>query len=180
MGLQIEDQGYLCAVQLVVIINSVIKNNVLLTSWYGGEAVRLCTVPYSVQVYDAQTKRIIQTEFWNTKFKKHVISDSDHFAVVKIKSNAIVTFSSCTFLDNKLAAICVFQTNVIFRGNNAFPNNSDASGAGLALFMNSYMHLKLSSNLLLVNSQALSVGGAVYTDLALELLNSSMLLPGTH
>ena len=59
LGHQIEDQitpGYLCTVQLVVITNSVFMNYVLPTSWYSGEAVRLCTVSYSVQIYDAQTK----------------------------------------------------------------------------------------------------------------------------
>ena len=61
---------------------------------------------------DTQTKGNMQTGFWNTKCKEHVISNSDHFAVVKI---ANVTFSSCTFLDNKAAAIRVLQTNVIFR-----------------------------------------------------------------
>ena len=112
--------------------------------------VRLCTVPYSVQIYAAQTKRNIQTKFWSTKFKNHVISNSDHFAVMKIKSYVNVTFSSCTFLDNKAAAIRAFQTNVIFRGNNTFPNNSSGSGARLALFMNSYMYLKPSTNLMFV------------------------------
>ena len=88
---------------------------------------------------------------------------------MKIESYANVTFSNCTILDNKAAAIRPFQTNVIFRGNNTFQNNSGGSGAGLALFMNSYMYLKPSTNQLFVNNQALSVGGAVYTDLALEL-----------
>ena len=82
---------------------------------------------------------------------------------------ANVTFSSCTFWDNNAAAICAFQTNVIFRRNNTFPNNSGGSGAGLTLFMNSYMYLKHSTNQLFVNNQALSVGGAVYADLTLEL-----------
>ena len=93
----IEDQitpGYLCAVQLVVIKNSVFMNNVLPTSWYGGEAVRTCTVPYSVQICDTQTKRNMQTEFWNTKSKEHVISNSDHFAFVKIVN---VTFQAVHF-----------------------------------------------------------------------------------
>ena len=88
---------------------------------------------------------------------------------MKIESFVNVTFSSCTFLNNKAAAIRVFQTNVIFRGNNTFLSNSGGSGAGLALFMNSYMYLKPSTNLLFVNNQVLSVGGAVYTDLTLEL-----------
>ena len=91
-GLATPLPGYLCAVQLVVIKNSVFMNNVLPTLWYGGEAVRLGTVPYSVQIYDAK-----QTEFWNTKFKNHVISNSDRFAVVKIESYVNVTFASCTF-----------------------------------------------------------------------------------
>ena len=59
VGLQIEDQitpGYLCAVQLVVIKNSVFMNNVLPTSWYG-EVVCLCTVPYSVQIYGETIKQ---------------------------------------------------------------------------------------------------------------------------
>ena len=54
-----------------------------------------------------------------------------------------------TFLDNKAAVIRAFQTNVIFRGNSTFPNNSGGSGAGLALFMNSYMYLKPHTNCLL-------------------------------
>ena len=46
-----------CTVQLASCDqNSVFTNNVLFTSVYGGEAVRLCTVPYSVQIYDAQRK----------------------------------------------------------------------------------------------------------------------------
>ena len=58
-GVQIEDRitpGYLCAIQLVVIENSVFTNNTLTASWLGGQAVRLCTFAYSVQIYDVQTK----------------------------------------------------------------------------------------------------------------------------
>ena len=171
-GLQIEDRitpGYLCAIQLVVIENSVFTSNTLTASSLGGQAVRLCTFPYSVQIYDVQTKRNIQAEFWNTKFKNHVISNSDRFAVVKIESYVNVSFTNCTFIDNQATAIRAFQTNVIFEGNNIFRNNSGSSGAGLALFMNSYMYLKPHTNLLFVNNHAQSVGGAIYTDLTLEL-----------
>ena len=107
-GLQIEDRitpGYLCAIQLVVIENSVFTNNTLTASWLNGQAVRLATFAYTVQIYnDVQTKRNIQTEFRNTKFKNH---EQDHFAVVKIESYVNVTFSNCTFLDNKATAIQV-------------------------------------------------------------------------
>ena len=65
--------------------------------------------------------------------------------------------------------ICAFQTNVKFERNYTFQSNSGVSGAGLALFMNSYMYLKPHTNLLFVNNHALSVGGAIYTDLKLEL-----------
>ena len=54
--LKIKSHQATCAVQLVVIKNSVFMYNVLPTPWYGGEAVHLCTVPYSVQIYDTQTK----------------------------------------------------------------------------------------------------------------------------
>ena len=50
--------SYLCAVQLVVITNSVFTNNVLPTSWY--VYVRLRTLPYSVQIYDAQSETLKQ------------------------------------------------------------------------------------------------------------------------
>ena len=169
-GLQIEDRitpGYLCAIQLVVIENSVFTNNTLTASWLNGQAVRLGTFPYTVQIYnDVQTKRNIQTEFRNTKFKNH---ERDHFAVVKIESYVNVTFSNCTFLDNKATAIQVLQTDVIFEGNNTFQNNRGISGAGLSLFMNSYMYLKPHTNLQFFNNHALSVGGAIYTDLTLKL-----------
>ena len=171
-GVQIEDRitpGYLCAIQLVVIENSVFTNNTLTASWLGGQAVRLCTFAYSVQIYDVQTKRNIQTEFWNTTFKNHVISNSDCFEVVKIESYVSISFTSCAFFDNKAVAIRAFQTNVIFEGNNIFRNNTGNSGAGLSLFMNSYMYLKPHTNLLFVNNHAQSVGGAIYTDISLEL-----------
>ena len=48
----------LCAVQLVVITNSVFMNNVLPTSWY--VYVHLRTLPYSVQIYDAQSETLKQ------------------------------------------------------------------------------------------------------------------------
>ena len=169
-GLQIEDRttpGYLCAIQLVVIENSVFTNNTLTASWLNGQAVRLSTFAYTVQIYDVQTKRNIQTEFRNTKFKNHEISNSIGYAVVKIESYVNVTFSNCIFMNNKATAIRALQTNVIFEGNNTFLNNTGGSGAGLALFMNSYMYLKPHTNLLFVNNHALSVGGAIYTDLTL-------------
>ena len=49
-GLRIEDRitpGYLCAIQLVVIENSVFMNNTLTASWLGGQAVHLCTFAYN-------------------------------------------------------------------------------------------------------------------------------------
>ena len=175
-GLEIEDRitaGYFCAIQLVVINNSVFKNNVLSSSWLGGEAVRLGINPYKSTVYDTLTKQNIQVEFRNTVFKNHIL-DNNLYAtvsssVVDIESYVNATFSNCTFMDNQATAIRAFQTNVIFEGNNTFRNNSGISGAGLALFMNSYMYLKPHTNLLFVKNHALSVGGAIYTDLTLEL-----------
>ena len=173
-GLEIEDYiapGYLCAVQLVMIDDSVFMNNILPSSWFGGEALRLCTDPYSVKVYDTHTKRNIQTKIRNTVFKNHILDNNATVSssVVGIESYVNVTFSNCTFIDNQASAIRAFQTNVIFEGNNIFRNNSGGLGAGLALFMNSYMYLKPHTNLLFVNNHALSVGGAIYTDLTLEL-----------
>ena len=173
-GFEIENHitpGYLCAVQLVRIDNSVLMNNILPSSWYGGEALRFCTTPYCFVVYDTLTKRNIQTEFRNTVFKSHML-DNNFYAtvsssVVGIESYVNVTFFNCTFMDNQATAIRAFQTNAIFEGNNTFFNNTGGSGAGLALFMNSYMYLKPHTNLQFVNNHALSVGGAIYTDLTL-------------
>ena len=172
-GLEIEDYitpGYLCTVQLVMIDDSVFMNNILPNSWYGGEALRLATIGYSVMVYDTSTKHNIQTKFRNTVFKNHILDNATvSSSVLGVETYVNVTFSNCTFMDNQVTAIRAFQTNVIFEGNNTFRNNSGVSGAGLALFMNSYMYLKPHTNLLFVNNHALSVGGAIYTDLTLEL-----------
>ena len=176
-GLQIEDRitpGYVCATQSVKIDNSLFINNSLTSSWYGGEAVRLCTLPYSVMIYDAHTKRNIQTEFWNTVFKNHVANSYHHLEVVQVESYVNITISNCTFLDNQATAIRALQTDVIFRGNSVFRNNHGSSGAGLALLINSYMYLKPHTNLLFANNHALSVGGAIYTDLTLELPGLSL------
>ena len=62
-GLEIEYRitpGYLCAVELVRIDNSVFMNNILPKSRYGGEALRFCTTPYYFVVYNTLTKRNIK------------------------------------------------------------------------------------------------------------------------
>ena len=173
-GLEIEDRitaGYVCAIQLVVINNGVFRNNVLSSSWFGGKAVRLGINPDNSVVYDTRTKQNIQVEFRYTVFMNHILDNKATVSssVVGIESYVNVTFSNCTFMDNQATAIRAFQTNVIFEGNNIFRNNTGDSGAGLSLFMNSYMYLKPHTNLLFVNNHALSVGGAIYTDLTLEL-----------
>ena len=174
-GLEIEDRitpRYFCATQLVVIDNTVFTNNSLSDPWYGGEAVRLSINPYTLVVYDTHTKQNIQIKFRSAIFKNHILYESLYtsvpLSVLGIESYANVTFTNCTFMDNKATAIRAFQTNVIFEGKNTFSNNTGGSGAGLALFMNSYMYLKPHTNLLFVNNHALSVGGAIYTDLTLQ------------
>ena len=174
--LQIEDRitpGYLCAIQLVMIDNHSVFMNNSLTKWTGQEAVRFSTIYNKFKIYDTCTKRNIKAEFRNTLFKNHALNRHLQVkaasSVVSIESYTNVSFSNCTFIDNQATAIRAFQTNVIFEGNNIFRNNSGSSGAGLALFMNSYMYLKPHTTLLFVNNHALSVGGAIYTDLTLEL-----------
>ena len=80
-GFEIEDQVaaglHSCIIQLVVIEKCEFRDNVLKKSWFGGGvAVRLCTNPYSVAVYDAQTKQNFQTEFRNTRFENNVIASA--------------------------------------------------------------------------------------------------------
>jgi len=84
-------------------------------------------------------------------------------------------FTNCTFIDNKATAICAFQTDVIFQGNNTFDNNIGHFDTGLSLFMNSYMYFKPHTKLLFTNNHALTVGGAIFTDLASDL--PGMVLP---
>ena len=68
---------------------------------------------YSVQINDVQTKRNIQAEFWNTKFKNHVISNSNHLAVVKIGSYVNVSFTNCTFLTTKLLQFVPYRLVIL-------------------------------------------------------------------
>ena len=78
-------------------------------------------------------------------------------------------FTNCKFIDNKATAIRAFQTDVIFQGNNTFDNNVGNFGTGVSLFTNSYMYLKPHTKLLFANNHAHTVGGAIFTDLTLEI-----------
>ena len=153
-----------------MIDNTVFTNNSLSDPWYGGEAVRLSMNPYTLVVYDTHTKQNIQIKFRGAIFKNHILYESLYpsvpLSVLGIESYANVTFTNCTFMDNKATAIRAFQTNVIFEGKNTtlVVLVQDC----MALFMNSYMYLKPHTNLLFANNHALSVGGAIYTDLTLE------------
>ena len=86
-----------------------------------------------------------------------------------LESYVSAMFTNCKFIDNKATAIRAFQTNVIFQGNNIFDNNVGNFGTGLSLFMNSYMYLKPHTKLLFINNHAQTVGGAIFTDLTLEI-----------
>ena len=80
-----------------------------------------------------------------------------------------VTFLSCTFLNSKAVAIHVFQTNVIFWGDNTLMWYFKT--AVVVLVQGSIVHelyLKPHTNQLLTTNHIPSVGGAVYTDLTLE------------
>ena len=172
-GFQLEDRsppGYKCTIQSVVIENSVFWKNFVQRSWFGGAAVRLCTYEYSVMVYDIHTKRNFQTEFRNTIFEDNAINSKDsNVAIVTLESYPNVTFTNCTFINNKATAIRAIQNDVIFQGNNSFYNNVGNFGTGLSLFMNSYMYLKPYTKLLFANNHARTVGGAIFTDLALKI-----------
>ena len=50
-----------------------------------------------------------------------------------------------------------------------FRNNYGIVGAGLSLFMNSFMYLKPHTKLLFANNYALLFGGAIFTDLEVEI-----------
>ena len=128
-GLEIEDftPGYLCAVQLVMIDDSV---------FIYFPAHGMMEKLYSVMVYDTRTRRNIQTKFRNTVFKNHILDNNLYatvsLSVVGVESYVNVTFSNCTFMNNQATGIQALQTNVIFEGNNTFQSNSGVSGAGLS------------------------------------------------
>ena len=167
-GFQLQDRtppGYKCAMQSVVIENSVFWKNFVQSSWLGGAAVRLCSFRYPVMVYDLHTKRNFQIEFRNTIFEDNAITGQhSNVAIVTLESYPNVTFTNCTFINNKATAIRALQTDVIFQGNNSFHNNIGNYGTGLSLFMNSYMYLKPYTKLLFANNHAWTVGGAIFTN----------------
>jgi len=93
-------------------------------------------------------------------------------STLSIESYVNVTFINYTFIGNQVSALYAFQTDIMFQGKNTLHNNSGKLGAGLSLFMNSFLYLKPHTNLLLLNNKAQYFGGAIFTDLEVE-------IPGT-
>jgi len=90
-------------------------------------------------------------------------------STLSIESYVNVTFVNCTFIGNQGSAIYAFQTDIIFQGKNTFHKNSGKLGAGLSLFVNSFLYLKPHTNLLFSNNKAQYFGGAIFTDLEVEI-----------
>ena len=180
-GFQIEDRmepGHWCANQLVVIENCHFIGNTINDSWVGGgAAARFSSAALSQLVYPSCMKRNIQIQFRNTTFENNTIHSYESYprvfeSTLSIESYVNVTFVNCTFIGNQGSAIYAFQTDIIFQGNNTFHNNSGKLGAGLSLFVNSFLYLKPHTNLLFSNNKAQYFGGAIFTDLEVE-------IPGT-
>ena len=113
----------------------------------------------------------MQIQFRNTTFENNMIHSYSRVfeSAIAIESYVNVTFVNCTFIGNQGSAIYAFQTDVIFQGKNTFHNNSGKLGAGLSLFVNSFLYLKPHTNLLFSNNKAQYFGGAIFTDLEMEI-----------
>ena len=127
-------------------------------SWDGGgSAIHFSSNPFTIVLYNACKKRNIQIEIEHTIFENNMIHHPDevYISTVSIESYVNVTFTSCTFSGNQGSAVHALQTDIIFHSNTIFHNNYGLSvGAGLSLFMNSFMYLKPQTKLLFSNNYA--------------------------
>ena len=174
-GFQMEDRitpGHWCVNQLVLIQRCKFVENLVTNSWNGGgSAIQFCSNPFSTVLYDACKKRNIQIEIEHTIFENNMVHHPDkvYISTVSIESYVNVTFTNCTFSGNQGSAVHALQTDIIFHGNTTFHNNYGNVGAGLALFLNSFMYLKPRTKLLFANNHAQLFGGAIFTDLEVEI-----------
>ena len=75
------------------------------------------------------------------------------------------TFNNCTFENGVGSAIYGTGSNIIFRGNSSFTNNSAAYGAALSLNAQTLVVLENDTHIYFKNNQAKYAGGAVYSSL---------------
>ena len=151
-----------CAIQYVLIKDSVFSSNLLANGWWIGTAVRFANCPACVKSY--KPFYMIQATFQNVSFLSNGVqvlfqSSSLYFQFVQN-----VTFINCTFENNSQAAITSLSSNLIFQGRNIFRNNSAALGGALTLLGNSFLYLMQETNIWFVDNHAQYVGGAIFID----------------
>ena len=110
-----------------------------------------------------------ETIFRNCSFKNSApTSNSDPDRALSSSAvyldNAIRTiFNNCTFKNSVGSAIHATGSNVIFRGNSFFTNNSAAFGGALSLIRQTQVLLHTDAHIHFNNNLAKYAGGAVYS-----------------
>ena len=121
---------------------------------------------YIAQQKDPSLERLVSSSeivVRNVTMKDATNSGSGHLQHLLVLDNiqkAEVT--DVTIMNNRRGAIALYDSFVVFRGNNTLSNNSAVNGGGIALYGNSYIYIKTGSRLDIINNTADELGGGVF------------------
>ena len=155
--------GQDCAVQYVLIKNSVFADNYNPQSLYSGSAVRLGTRPHKVEY---KAFKILQVTFENVTFANNSEPSATTTPSAAVYADIVskVTFADCVFENNLQSAVGAWSSTLVFSGTNLFRNNSGYYGTGITLMWTSYIFLEQGTEILFLDNHASSVGGALYVE----------------
>ena len=71
---------------------------------------------------------------------------------------------NCTFRDNRVTAISIFQSSVSFKGNITISNNTGVKGGGMIICESSNIILTPNTSISFVKNHALLVGGGIFAE----------------
>ena len=79
-----------------------------------------------------------------------------------LHSIQMVLLNEIIIRNNQDTALYLKDSSVLFRGNNAFSNNSANTGGGISVIGNSYIFVDTDSTLEIINNTAYNLGGGIF------------------